>query len=386
MAGSFDSIGGQARNGAAALDATTGLATAWDVGDPMSTWLHRPPYDSTYAGDGYVYVVARSDSRIYVGGSFAFICGSRRSNLAAIGSDGSLADWNPSAGRGVRALAVSGQTVYAGGTFRHVAGQRRDYIAALDAVSGQPLPWNPRADDAVNALAVSGSTVYAGGLFTRIGGSRRDFLAALGADGAATSWNPGAVSTAARSERGVRALAVSSTCVYAGGAFTALGGERRNNIAAIDAASGLATAWNPGADKVVWALALSGSRLYVGGSFARLGGKARSRLGVVDVDRGTTLPWNPRAGGSEADVRSLAVLDQTLYAGGWFTSMGGCRRVHLAAVSAGSGVVTPWRTSWAIGRIDALAVSGGGLWAGETLRTGASNPKPYLARFSQAGP
>jgi trimeric autotransporter adhesin len=266
-----------------------------------------------------------------------------------------------------------------------VAGQRRDYIAAVDAVSGQPHPWNPRADDAVNALAVSGSTVYAGGLFTRIGGSRRDYLAALDAEGAATSWNPGAVSTAARSERGVRALAVSSACVYAGGAFTAMGGERRKNIAAIDTASGLATAWNPGTDKVVWALALSGSRLYVGGSFARLGGRARSRLGAVDVDRGTTLPWNPRAGGAEADVRSLAVLGQTLYAGGWFTSMGGYRRNHLAAVSAGSGLVTSWRTPWAVGRIDALAVSGGRLWAGETLRTGKSIPKPYLARFSQAG-
>ena len=30
--------------------------------------------------------------------------------------------------------------------------------------------------------------------------------------------------------------------------------------------------------------------------------------------------------------------------------------------------------------------SGGSLWAGETLRTGAPSPKPYLARFSQAGP
>ena len=267
-----------------------------------------------------------------------------------------------------------------------MAGQRRRHIAAIDAVGGAVLPWDPGADGAVNALAVSGQTVYAGGMFSTIGGSARESIAALDPEGAATSWDPGATGNSSGSQPIVRALVVSPPRVYVGGELAAMGGARRRNIAAIDTASGLAAGWDPGADKAVWALALSGTRLYAGGSFARLGGKARSRLGAVDVDSGAPLPWNPRAGGAQADVRSLAVLGQTLYAGGWFTSMGGHRRDRLAAVSASTGVVTPWRTSWAIGRIDALAVSGGSLWAGETVRTGTFKPKPYLARFSQSAP
>ena len=40
------------------------------------------------------------------------------------------------------------------------------------------------------------------------------------------------------------ALAVSGTKVYAGGIFTTIGDQTRKYIAALDAATGLATAWN----------------------------------------------------------------------------------------------------------------------------------------------
>jgi hypothetical protein len=106
VGGRFASIGGQARNKIAALDATTGLATSWDPN-----------------AHGYVY-----------------------------------------------SLAASGTTIYAGGSFSSIGGQTRNRIAALDAATGLATAWNPDADDAVGALAVSGTTLYAGGAFTTIGG------------------------------------------------------------------------------------------------------------------------------------------------------------------------------------------------------------------------
>ena len=71
-------------------------------------------------------------------------------------------------------------------------------------------------------------------------------------------------------------LAVSGSTVYAGGDFTSIGGQTRNRIAALDAATGLATAWDPDADNRVLALAVSGSTVYAGGQFTRIGGKPRN--------------------------------------------------------------------------------------------------------------
>jgi hypothetical protein len=82
----------------------------------------------------------------------------------------------------------------------------------------------------------------------------------------------------------VEALAVSGTTVYAGGGFGSIGGQTRNNIAALDAATGNATAWNPNADMPpVFALAVSGTTVYVGGWFTRIGGQRRPNFAQFDA-------------------------------------------------------------------------------------------------------
>jgi len=46
----------------------------------------------------------------------------------------------------------------------------------------------------------------------------------------------------------VHALAVAGDIIYAGGVFSSVGGVTRNHIAALDAATGKATDWNPNAN------------------------------------------------------------------------------------------------------------------------------------------
>ena len=109
VAGGFSNIGGANRAGLAALDGTTGLATAWNP-DPLAN---------------------------------------------------------------MRAIIPAGPVVYVGGVFTFIGGQPRNRIAALDAATGLATAWDPDADSAVFALALSGTTLYAGGAFTTIGGAGR---------------------------------------------------------------------------------------------------------------------------------------------------------------------------------------------------------------------
>src|SRR5439155_11662631 len=238
----------------------------------------------------------------YIGGSFTSVGGISRSNIAHVLPDHSVSAWNPNADGAVSALAVRGTTLYVGGIFGSIGGEARNYLAALDAATGFATAWNPNAkggccgvEVGILALAVSGTTIYAAGDITSIGGQTRSSIAALDAvTGLATPWNPEAGGL-------VLTLAVSGTTVYAGGQFNSVGGQARNNLAALDATTGLATAWNPNATGpsggYVSSLAVSGTTVYAGGAFAIIGGQARNYLAALDATTGLATAWDPNASG-----------------------------------------------------------------------------------------
>ena len=188
----------------------------------------------------------------------------------------------------------------------------------------------------VDALAVSGSTVYVGGSFSRIGGASRNNLAALDAQtGEATAWNPG------RRATGCSTLAVSGSTVYAGGCFSSVGGVSRNNIAALDAETGKATAWNPRRER---------RRGRAGGlGLDRLRGRGLQqhwrRRAATTSPRSTRRPASHRL---EPEARTttcvaLAVSGSTVYAGGVVQQHRRRRAAtHIAALDAQTGEATAW--------------------------------------------
>jgi alpha-tubulin suppressor-like RCC1 family protein len=367
--GAFTTIGGQTRNRIAAIDAATGIATSWNPN-----------------ASSQVNALAISGSTVYAGGTFNTIGGQVRNFIAAIdAATGIATSWNPNAGNSVSALAISGSTVYAGGTFIYIGGQTRNYIAAIDAATGLATSWNPTANSSVSALAISGSTVYAGGGFTTIGGpisgQVRNFIAAIdAATGLATSWNPTA------NGGGVSALAISGSTVYAGGAFTIIGGQTRNRIAAIDAATGIATSWNPnagggGVSGGVSALAISGSTVYTGGGFTTIGGQTRNRIAAIDAATGIATSWNPNASGG--GVSALAISGSTVYAGGAFTTIGGQTRNRIAAIDASTGLATSWNPD-ANSNVNALAISGSTVYAGGSFTTIGGQIRNRIAAIDSA--
>jgi hypothetical protein len=331
--GGSPSIGGAARNYVAALDGTSGTATAFD---PNPNRL--------------VHAIGVSPDAIYLGGSFSSLGGEVRNGLAALSAvDGSVTSFNPNA-QGfngglatVYALAVSGTTIYAGGYFGSIGGETRNGLAALNATDGSATSWNPRASYGagpaiIETLAVSDATVYAGGVFDTIGGAARNNLGEVRmADAAATGWNPQPNSV-------VESVVLSGDVVYAGGFFTNIGGKTRNKIAALNTTTGGATSWNPDATAtaVVLDIAVAGSTVYVGGNFPSIGGIARPNIAGIRVSDGTPTAFNPKASdpASGGGVYALAVRGSTVYAAGFFSQIGGQTRHLVAGLDGATGDAT----------------------------------------------
>ena len=317
----------------------------------------------------------------------------RHSIAALSATDGSATSFDPNAAgfnggiATVYALAVSGSTVYAGGYFGSIGGQPRASIAALNAADGSATSWDPSAHyftgpAVVETLAVAGSTIYAGGVFTTIGGQTRNNLAALSAtDGTATTWDPNPNSE-------VATLAVSGQLVYVGGFFTSIGGQTRNKIAALNASDGTATSWDPDATASanVLALAISGSTIYAGGNFASIHGVPRKNIAGINVSDGTPTSFDPQASdpSSGGGVHALAVYGSTVYAAGFFTSIGGQTRNLIAGLKASDGTATSFDPNGAPGfGAFALAVaSDGTLYAGGSFDTFDLAYQQGFAQFS----
>jgi hypothetical protein len=163
--------------------------------------------------------------------------------------------------------------------------------------------------------------------FQTIGGATRNYLAALNtSNGTVTNWNPDPNGI-------VLSLAANAGIVYAGGSFTTIGpagnNVGRNRLAALDAITGIPTAWNPGASNTVGSLAVSGSAVYAGGTFTSFtGGITRNRLAALNINTGIPTDWNPNSGGT---INSIVVGTSGVYAGGGFSTIGSVSLRNFAA-------------------------------------------------------
>ncbi|GAA2789561.1 fibronectin type III domain-containing protein [Kribbella solani] len=223
------------------------------------------------------------------------------------------------------------------------------FASAVSAI--KQSSW--QTNNSVNALAIAGNTVYAGGLFTRIrqpgkvagqGETVRTYIAAFDrTTGAPTSFAPtlnGPVYSIATSPDG--------KWVVIGGDFTTVNGIRRSKIAMFSVATGkLVAAWDPVVAARVKALAISGSSVYIGGAFRAIDGTTRNRLGAVRLLQGDLLPWNPNANN---DVYALDVSDNgtRVFAGGPFSTINGASHYSLAMLNTTTGAAYDFPAAAAI--------------------------------------
>jgi hypothetical protein len=209
---------------------------------------------------------------------------------------------------------------------------------------GTATSWNPGSAGSVYALSVKGDTIYAGGSFSEVGAGicRRNAAAFDLNTGDVTAWAPDVNSTV------YSVVAGTNDEVYVGGMFQLANVQQRNRLCAIDLLADTLTDWNPdvngtvqNVDGIVFTMALVGETLYAGGSFTLTnGGTVRSNLAAFDTTVGTVNSWNPEANSS---VLSLVPSDGIIYAGGTFTMVNGSTaRNRVAALDASTGTATSW--------------------------------------------
>jgi uncharacterized delta-60 repeat protein/uncharacterized repeat protein (TIGR01451 family) len=277
VAGNFNganSIGGQARNRIARLDAITGLADSFDPN----------------ANQSVRQLAVQADGRILASGSFFgpnSIGGQTRNYIARLDPTTGLADsFDPNANFPVESIAVqSDGRIVAGGNFTNIGGQPRTRIARLDPATGLADSFDPNANSDVIALAVqSDGKILAGGLFTSIGGQMRRHIARLDpTNGLADSFDPNANSLAVHS-----IVVQADGKILAGGSFngvSSIGGQMRNRIARLDAVTGVADSFDPNAGNNVDSVALQADgKIVVGGAFASIGGQPRDHFARLSND------------------------------------------------------------------------------------------------------
>ena len=392
LGGSFTTIGGQARNVLAAVDATTGKATSWN------------PLVTTSAQAADVETIALVGNTVYVGGigTYTSATQTRRALAAFNATTGALTSWNPAAINNpgstsvisVSGSSVSGTTLYVGGNFLQMGGQVRDHLAQVDLTTGAATNWNPGAGAPVVSLARFNNTFFAGGSFSTVNGVDRHDIAALDlTTGAATSWNPNADGSVVTSK-----LSTDGTTLYVAGGFANIGGQHRGNLAQIDLGTSLATNWYPldsGAgqsvngylDGSINSIDVSNAAVYVGGYFT---GIKRTGIGYVatreyvlsfDTTTAALTPWDPVA---NAQVFRVVVSpDQsTVYVGGDFSSFGyignSTPRGRIAAIDAKDGAIINWNPN-ADGTVQSIALDGTTVYFGGSFVTVGGQPRSKAA-------
>ena len=196
-------------------------------------------------------------------------------------------------------------------------------------------------------------------------------------------WNPNGASGHALLDSG-DCVQVVGGIVYVTGEFTALGGEFRTNLVALNRDTASALPWNPAPNGRVRCLVASSNHLFVGGEFTVIGGQSRNGLAAFDLTTGNVTPWDP-SGTNLNSIRLLALESNTVYVAGAFQKIGGELRANLAALDASTGGATAWNPS-VTNQINALVVSGGTVYVGGGVDFPPDGSAyPYLGVFPPQG-
>ena len=119
------------------------------------------------ANGGSVYAIVTMGTRVFFGGEFNSIGTVHRKRLAAVSNTGKLLPWAAHNGpnHAVRAMLISpnGTRIFVGGLFSLIGGTKSAHLAALSSSTGKLTAWASHPKYEILSLAATSSALYAGG-------------------------------------------------------------------------------------------------------------------------------------------------------------------------------------------------------------------------------
>ncbi|CAN5739139.1 hypothetical protein BH18ACT17_BH18ACT17_04860 [soil metagenome] len=205
----------------------------------------------------------------------------------------------------------------------------------------------------------------------------------------------------------VYAIAQSGGTIYIGGKFSSVRacppgqscgpGSVVNvlNLAALDAASGDAIPsfrpeiGAPGEAAFVYGAAVASGKLWVAGKFSQADGQPRLNLAAYDLATGALVPEVDHQIGTDISdrIRGIYALCDRVYVAGYFTTVDGLPRKHLAAFNLDGTLNSQWKPRTAgLARTltqtcDGLSIIAGGSFRKASGSTGANVDRATLAIF-----
>jgi len=343
--------------------------------------IAQTPNGDMWEADNFVYTMAVDGNYTYIGGYFNYL-GPHTGSGAKLTTTSSIPDMSfPIVNGYIKTTAPDGSGGwYIGGSFTKVGSYNRKNIAHINSNGTVDENWNPNSSGIIYAIIISGSDIYVGGLFSKIGGLTIKSLARLNnTDGSAdSSWNPNPTGT-------ILAIAISGSDIYAAGNFTSIGGITINNIAKLNNTDGSAdSSWNPnptgGYDSGVHALATSGGDIYAGGWFTSIGGLSRPYIAKLNNTDGSADPnWNPAP---QNWVEAIAISGNDIYIGGYFSALNGIERNHIGKVNNTNGSVDASWNPGTDGAVLTIAIDSAYIYIGGSFTSAGGKTRPYIAKLN----
>ncbi|HWH71243.1 MAG TPA: immunoglobulin domain-containing protein, partial [Candidatus Sulfotelmatobacter sp.] len=295
-------------------------------------------------------VAMQADGKILVGGAFNSLAGQSRAYLGRLNPEGSLdTSFNPGANATLYSLAVQPDgKILAGGDFTSLAGYSRVGLGRLNPNGTldtgfsptilAPPPGYTRTVRVQVILLQPDGKLLIGGRSSLNGGTATGFVYRLNTNGTTDT----TFVTTGDANGPVASLALQPDGkILVGGLFTYLRSQPRNRLGRLNADGTIDKDFNPNADNSVFALALQADgKILVGGSFATLASQPRTNLARLNPDG--TLDSNfalAVTGGSFPTVYSVVVqVDGNILLSGFFTTVAGQARAHLARINSSGGV------------------------------------------------